>query len=98
MNLRIVYQDTSTELEDLILTSATNALKALYRYKGEKTHFTEVAQQIKHEIERMSAWESHLVPLSRIKLISTDVVLLPRSDWLPRASAWLTQLHLCTIK
>ncbi|KAF4318401.1 hypothetical protein BBO99_00007485 [Phytophthora kernoviae] len=57
--LRIVYQDTSKELEELILTSATNALKALY--KGEKTHFTEVAQQVKHEIEESQEGAWHVI-------------------------------------
>lgn len=54
--LRVVYQDTTKELEELILASATNALRALY--KGEKTHFTEVAQQIKKEVEdsQEGAW------------------------------------------
>ncbi|KAE8893595.1 Cytoplasmic dynein light chain 2 [Phytophthora cinnamomi] len=57
--LRIVYQDTSKELEELILSSATNALKALY--KGEKNHFTEVAQQIKHEIEETQEGAWHVI-------------------------------------
>ncbi|KAF0717684.1 Aste57867_2154 [Aphanomyces stellatus] len=47
--LRIVHKDSSKEMEDLIVNSATNALKAYY--KGEKNHFTEVAQQIKKELE-----------------------------------------------
>ncbi|GAB9469532.1 hypothetical protein Gpo141_00006809 [Globisporangium polare] len=57
--LRIVYQDTSKELEELILTSATNALKALY--KGEKNHFTEVAQQIKKEVEEVETGAWHVI-------------------------------------
>ncbi|GMF27665.1 unnamed protein product [Phytophthora lilii] len=57
--LRIVYQDTTKELEELILASATNALKALY--KGEKNHFTEVAQQIKHEIEETQEGAWHVI-------------------------------------
>ncbi|GLD94372.1 hypothetical protein PINS_up002983 [Pythium insidiosum] len=57
--LRIVYQDTPKDLEELIVTSATNALKALY--KGEKNHFTEVAQQIKKEIEESQPGAWHVV-------------------------------------
>jgi dynein light chain LC8-type len=48
-NLKILYVDSSKEMEEFIINSSTNALKALY--KGEKNHFTEVAQQIKKEIE-----------------------------------------------
>lgn len=57
--LRIVYQDTSQELEELILASATNALKALY--KGEKNHFTEVAQQIKKDVEELETGAWHVI-------------------------------------
>ncbi|RLN88542.1 hypothetical protein BBJ28_00001200 [Nothophytophthora sp. Chile5] len=58
-SLRIVYQDTSKELEELILASATNALKALY--KGEKSHFTEVAQQVKREVEESQEGAWHVI-------------------------------------
>ncbi|TMW68275.1 hypothetical protein Poli38472_005743 [Pythium oligandrum] len=57
--LRIVYLDAPKELEDLIITSATNALKALY--KGEKSHFTEVAQQIKKELEETQVGAWHVI-------------------------------------
>lgn len=57
--LRVVYQDTTKELEELILASATNALRALY--KGEKTHFTEVAQQIKKEVEDSQEGAWHVI-------------------------------------
>lgn len=57
--LRIVYLDASKELEELVVTSATNALKALY--KGEKNHFTEVAQQIKKDVEELETGAWHVV-------------------------------------
>lgn len=57
--LRVVYQDTTKELEELILASATNALKALY--KGEKTHLTEVAAQIKREVEDSQGGAWHVI-------------------------------------
>ncbi|DAZ96011.1 TPA: hypothetical protein N0F65_008990 [Lagenidium giganteum] len=58
-SLRILYMDSSKELEEFIINSATNALKALY--KGEKSHFTEVAQQIKKELEENQPGAWHVV-------------------------------------
>uniref|UniRef100_K3WRC2 Dynein light chain n=1 Tax=Globisporangium ultimum (strain ATCC 200006 / CBS 805.95 / DAOM BR144) TaxID=431595 RepID=K3WRC2_GLOUD len=57
--LRVVYHDIPKELEELILNSATNALKALY--KGEKNQFTEVAQQIKKEVEELETGAWHVI-------------------------------------
>ncbi|TYZ65017.1 hypothetical protein PybrP1_002332 [[Pythium] brassicae (nom. inval.)] len=57
--LRVVYLDASKELEELVVASATSALKALY--KGEKSHFTEVAQQIKKDVEELEAGAWHVV-------------------------------------
>ncbi len=58
-HLRILYGDSSKELEEFIINSATNALKALY--KGEKNHFTEVAQQIKRELEENQPGAWHVI-------------------------------------
>ncbi|CAK4083508.1 unnamed protein product [Aphanomyces euteiches] len=57
--LRIVYKDSPKDLEELIVASATNALKAYY--KGEKNHFTEVAQQIKKELEDAHNGSWHVI-------------------------------------
>ncbi|KDO18594.1 hypothetical protein SPRG_16013 [Saprolegnia parasitica CBS 223.65] len=57
--LRIAHRDSSTEMEDFLIASATNALKAYY--KGEKNHFTEVAQQIKKEIEETHDGSWHVI-------------------------------------
>jgi dynein light chain LC8-type len=57
--LRIVYVDAPRDLEERIIASATNALKALY--KGEKNHFTEVAQQLKKEVEETESGAWHVV-------------------------------------
>lgn len=57
--LRIVHKDSSKEMEEFLVNSATNALKAYY--KGEKNHFTEVAQQIKKEIEESNDGCWHVI-------------------------------------
>jgi dynein light chain LC8-type len=57
--LRILHKDSTKEIEELILNSATNALKAYY--KGEKNHFTEVAQQIKKELEASIEGSWHVI-------------------------------------
>ena len=57
--LRIVHKDSTKEMEEFILNSATNALKAYY--KGEKNHFTEVAQQIKKELEDSNEGSWHVI-------------------------------------
>ncbi|ETV99350.1 hypothetical protein H310_08066 [Aphanomyces invadans] len=57
--LRIVHKDSSKEMEEFIVNSATNALKAYY--KGDKNHFTEVAQQIKKELEESNDGSWHVI-------------------------------------
>ncbi|OQR85911.1 hypothetical protein THRCLA_22994 [Thraustotheca clavata] len=57
--LRFVHVDSTREMQEFIVASATNALKAYY--KGEKNHFTEVAQQIKKEIEETQDGSWHVI-------------------------------------
>lgn len=57
--LRVVYLNASKELEEFVVASATNALKALY--KGEKSHFTEVAQHIKKDVEELETGAWHVI-------------------------------------
>ncbi|KAF0719044.1 hypothetical protein AaE_010518 [Aphanomyces astaci] len=57
--LRIFHRDSSKELEEFIVNSATNALKAYY--KGDKNHFTEVAHQIKKDLEETNDGSWHVI-------------------------------------
>ncbi|OQS01714.1 hypothetical protein ACHHYP_00325 [Achlya hypogyna] len=57
--LRVLHKDSTKDMEEFLIASATNALKAYY--KGEKNHFTEVAQQIKKEIEETADGSWHVI-------------------------------------
>ncbi|CCI40708.1 unnamed protein product [Albugo candida] len=57
--IRIVHNDSSKEIEDAITNSASNALRALC--KGEKLQFTEIAEQIKKEMEQMQPGAWHVI-------------------------------------
>nr|CCA14256.1 conserved hypothetical protein [Albugo laibachii Nc14] len=57
--IRIVYNDSTKDVEEAITNSASNALRALC--KGEKLQYTEVAEQVKKEMEQMQPGAWHVI-------------------------------------
>ena len=57
--IRIVHNDSTKDVEEAITNSASNALRALC--KGEKLQYTEVAEQVKKEMEQMQPGAWHVI-------------------------------------